>query len=228
MKEQSNSNLIVRTVRVCYEDMINYSYLLISKHSSYCILIDPSWEPEKILKVMEEYNVVPTDIFITHAHGDHFFSLDFFVKKFNSRVWISSIEAEYYIFQSENMNTFSPNQLFRLGDISVLTIHTPGHTKGSFSYLANNNLFTGDTLFAEGCGSCIYPGGSAEDMFNSVQKIKAIANSETKVYPGHSFGAKPGLSFKEIEQMNIYLQFDDKYDFVNFINRKTQKTGTFF
>jgi glyoxylase-like metal-dependent hydrolase (beta-lactamase superfamily II) len=208
--------------------MINYTYLLISEHSRYCAIIDPSWEPEKILCEIEKFKVIPVDIFITHAHGDHIFSLDFFVHKFNSRVWISAIEADYYNVRLPNMNRLNPNQLFKLEDILIQTVHTPGHTKGGFSYLSNNNLFTGDTLFAEGCGSCLYPGGSAEDMFNSVQKIKGIANGNTCIYPGHSFGATPGLTFGELLQMNIYLQLNDKESFISFSTRKNKRESSFF
>jgi glyoxylase-like metal-dependent hydrolase (beta-lactamase superfamily II) len=61
---------------------------------------------------------------------------------------------------------------------------TPGHTKGSVCYLAQNYLFTGDTLFYCSCGRTDFPSGSSDEMIESLQKLKLL-EGDFKVMTGH-------------------------------------------
>lgn len=61
---------------------------------------------------------------------------------------------------------------------------TPGHTPGHISYLIEDNLFCGDTIFAGGCGRLL--GGTAEQLFDSLLKIKQL-NDNTKLYCAHEY-----------------------------------------
>lgn len=67
-------------------------------------------------------------------------------------------------------------------------IATPGHTPACVTYRVGDALFTGDVLFLDdyGTGRCDFPGGSAEAMYESVQKLYALPGS-TGVYPGHDY-----------------------------------------
>jgi glyoxylase-like metal-dependent hydrolase (beta-lactamase superfamily II) len=81
-------------------------------------------------------------------------------------------------------------------------------------------MFTGDTLFSEGCGLCLCKGGSAEKMYDSIQKIKNMVSDDVLIYPGHSYGVKPGKAFGHLRMINVYLGIEDKKKFVDFRNRR--------
>ena len=74
----------------------------------------------------------------------------------------------------------------RFGEIDLEVLHTPGHTEGSVCLLANSErlLFTGDTLFAQGWGRTDLPGGSEDQMAESLGRLAGLAD-DLRVLPGH-------------------------------------------
>jgi hydroxyacylglutathione hydrolase len=112
--------------------------------------------------------------------------------------------------------------VIHLGSLPVVPVLTPGHTRGGVCYAIGGNLFTGDTLFAEGCGICHGPGGAAEDMYRSVQLLKRRLQPDVQIFPGHSFGQAPGRPFGELLKRNVYLQIESREQFVRFRNRRPQ------
>ena len=74
----------------------------------------------------------------------------------------------------------------RFGEISLDVLHTPGHTEGSVCLLAESErlLFTGDTLFAGSWGRTDLPGGSDDQMIDSLARLSALA-TDLRVLPGH-------------------------------------------
>jgi glyoxylase-like metal-dependent hydrolase (beta-lactamase superfamily II) len=74
----------------------------------------------------------------------------------------------------------------RFGEIELEVLHTPGHTEGSVCLLANDErlLFTGDTLFTGSWGRTDLPGGSDEQMVDSLARLSALAD-DLRVLPGH-------------------------------------------
>ena len=78
----------------------------------------------------------------------------------------------------------------RFGDIQLEVLHTPGHTEGSVCLLSRSGrlLFTGDTLFAGGWGRVDLPGGSEEQMVESLARLGAL-DTDLKVLPGHGSGS---------------------------------------
>ena len=76
--------------------------------------------------------------------------------------------------------------LIRFGEISLSVLHTPGHTEGSVCLMAESEhlLFTGDTLFAGSWGRTDLPGGSEEEMVDSLGRLAGLSG-DLKVLPGH-------------------------------------------
>lgn len=76
--------------------------------------------------------------------------------------------------------------VIRFGSIRLDVLHTPGHTEGSICLLAEHErlLFTGDTLFAGGWGRVDLPGGSAEQLVDSLGRL-AVMDGDLQVLPGH-------------------------------------------
>ncbi len=78
-----------------------------------------------------------------------------------------------------------------VGEVEVEIIHTPGHTPGGICLLAEGKLMTGDTLFVGNCGRTDFPGGSMEQLFNSIQTRLKVLDESVEVYPGHDYGMQP-------------------------------------
>ena len=79
-----------------------------------------------------------------------------------------------------------------IGQLRGEVLHTPGHTPACLTYVIGDAAFVGDTLFMPDFGTarCDFPGGSAETLYNSIQKILALPD-ETRIFVGHDYKA-PG------------------------------------
>lgn len=203
--------------------MLNYSYIIVDKRSNHAIIIDPSWDLERVTNKLQELNVELKGILLTHSHYDHTNLVNPLLDRFNPQVYMGCDEIEYYSFKCRNLNDVKDLDIIRFGDTDIKCIFTPGHTVGSMCYLLSDSMFTGDTIFIEGCGICSGNGGDPEKMFESVQRVKKIVNPYVRIYPGHSFGKKPGYFLSYLLDNNLYFNIREKKRFVDFRMRKNQK-----
>ncbi|MBN2534639.1 MAG: MBL fold metallo-hydrolase [Spirochaetales bacterium] len=201
----------------------NYVYLIIDKHSKKAALIDPVWDEQKIMELLAENNCTLSYILLTHSHPDHVHLADTLARNTGCRVHMSRVEIEFYGFWCTNLFPLHDEEEILLGNSKIKAILTPGHTKGSLCYIAGNNIFTGDTLFIEGCGLCWGRGADPAEMYDSLNRLKRIIPPHMKIYPAHRFGQKPGKSYENILQYNIYLDFRNKEDFIKYRMRRNQK-----
>lgn len=215
---------VIRTQRLNY---INYCYFVIDKESGESLVIDPSWEFEKFEKIADENGRDISLVFLTHSHYDHTnLSNDMHIR-YRSKVYISSVEMREYGFRGLGVETFDDGQSIRFGSRDIRCIVTPGHTKGSTCYMIDDFVFTGDTVFIEGCGVCNLTGSDPREMYDSIKKLKNIVPLNAYVFPGHSFGREPGAKFSEICTNNLYFNIEDKQKFVDFRMRSQQKAVNF-
>lgn len=206
--------------------MINYNYLIIDPGSRQAVVVDPAWDMDKIDLALHTHSAQLSGILITHSHRDH---IDLAVPLSNTYgvpIWMSREEVEFSGFEAENLQCFDPNP-WKVGALEIFPVHTPGHTPGCVCFHIGDNLFTGDVLFAEGCG-IVQSIDAAFQMFDSLQLLKSNVDGHTRIYPGHSYGKKPGQFFSDVLNNNIYLQFTDKESFTRFRLRKGQSKKDFF
>lgn len=161
-------------------------------------------------------------IILTHSHLDHIRRVDDLIELYNCDVYISKRESNFYYYKCSNLNLFEDGEIIFIGDTEVHSLLTPGHTFGSSCFLIESNLFTGDTVFIEGCGICTGIGGSAKSMYNSIQKLKNITDDNIRIYPAHTYGALPGCSMQYVKRNNVYFQLLEE-QFIAFRMRKNQK-----
>lgn len=147
----------------------NYAYFLEADDGTSAI-VDPG-ESSPIIDFLESRNVQPDTVFITHYHGDHVAGLDDILDRYNCRV----IGKNHHI---ESELSFS-------GD-PIKVLDTPGHKRDHvcFYFPESGFVLTGDCLFLMGCGKLL--DGTAEEMFQSLQKLSALPD-ETRVYCGHEY-----------------------------------------
>jgi hydroxyacylglutathione hydrolase len=173
---------------------INYTYVIADMESRDAIIIDPAWEFKTIENELLNYGARPIAVLLTHSHFDHVNLAKRFEKKFNCGVYMSKEEIDEYDFRCKNLRAFDTNGRHMIGSMAVDVSVTPGHTTGSACYGVGDNLFTGDTLFIEGCGLCWGKGADPEKMYNSLDRLKKTIPGHYRVFPGHSYGEKPGAT----------------------------------
>ena len=204
------------------KQFINYCYLVYDTATKEGVLIDPAWDPGFIERQIIIHGVTITGILLTHHHNDHIDLSDYFVEKYNVSAWLHQKEFEYYEPVLRKLRLFNNKLNFSVGTVSCEVILTPGHTKGSCCFLIDDHLFSGDTLYMEGCGMCEDVGGNAVEMFNSLKTLSGKIQKHVLVFSGHSFGKKQGQRFEDLLKSNIYLNILNEEQFVRFRTRKSQ------
>ena len=163
-----------------FED--NYIYVLHNQHSAHCVVIDPG-DIDAIEPFLEYRNVSPSAILITHHHGDHVGAVGEVHSQYHCPVYGPPKEADLI---PNCDHYFTNNKVVSIGGLDVHAIETIGHTKGHVAlYMPQiRALFSGDTLFALGCGRLFE--GTAGQMWHSLKKLRDLPD-DTMVYPGHEY-----------------------------------------
>ena len=222
-----NDNYSIYVIRTSNIGFINYCYLLADVKNELTILIDPSWEFNKINELLVSIGMKLTAILLTHSHYDHTNLVNDFILEHKAKAYMSQQEIEWYGFRCLGLTAVEDNQLLEFGNIKIKCILTPGHTFGSMCYMTGDCLYCGDTVFIEGCGSCDFIGSDPGGMFDSLQKLKHIIMPDVRVMPGHSFGKKPGELFGKTCRDNIYFNINERGKFIEFRMRADKKSIAF-
>jgi len=171
----------------CFSD--NFSYLVICTDTKAAAVVDPS-DPSVVMEEIKRNGVSLKSIWNTHHHLDHVAGVEELVRQFP--------EVRVYGHKSDKGRIPCQNEFLEDGDKIALgklegrVTHNPGHTSGGISYFVEDSVFTGDTLFAGGCGRLFE--GTPEEMYNSLHKKIGSAPASTKVYFGHEY-TDQNLSF---------------------------------
>jgi glyoxylase-like metal-dependent hydrolase (beta-lactamase superfamily II) len=175
-------------------------YIVASDKTKEAVIIDPGAEFNRIDSEIVELGVKPKMILLTHAHGDHIGAVLEFVEKYNIPVYIHEDDAKALVDSDINLTkvlfrkevTINPDVKLKdgdkivLGDLEFEIIHTPGHTLGGISIKVENIMMTGDTLFNKSIGRTDFPGGSFDQIIDSIKNKIFKYDDETIVYPGHN------------------------------------------
>lgn len=222
--ERTVARVIV--MRMSFHRMINYNYLVVDSAGGKAVIVDPAWEMDKIDQALLAEGASLGGILLTHSDPDHTHLAIPLAAKHGCPIWMSREEIEESGFRAERLVAIG-REPFSVGSLSIDPIFTPGHSAGSICYLIGDNLFTGDTLFAEGCGLCPDQEG-AHRMFASLELLKRRLAPHTRIYPGHSYGKAVGQVFSQVLKENIYLQFPTAAQFAAYRLRKGQNHANFF
>lgn len=184
------------------------SYILFNEGEHEAIIIDPSCEAERTLAVLREEGLRLRAILLTHGHFDHIGSAEELRKKTGATLYVHESDDEKLPDPEKNMSTsFGMNITTAPADMVVgegdfiseagmtlYVMHTPGHTKGCVCYLAEDMIFSGDTLFNMSVGRTDFPDGSFDILENSLKKLLEI-EGDPILYPGH--GESTSLLFEK-------------------------------
>ncbi len=142
----------------------------------------------------------------SHVHADHLSAAPYLQDHLGGKIGIGAnitivqdtfgkVFNEGTEFQRDGSQfdaLFKDGDSFHIGQLRTDVMHTPGHTPACLTYVIGDAAFVGDTLFMPDFGTarCDFPGGSAEDLYASIQKILSLPD-ETRVFVGHDYKA-PG------------------------------------
>jgi len=160
----------------------NYAYCLIDSDCGKSAIVDPG-DAAPVIAFCEDHGIHPDYILNTHHHGDHTGGNADIRKRYHSKV--AAPAAEIHKIGHVDI-PLRDGDTFMLGTTAAQIIATPGHTAGHvvFYFPEDSVLFSGDTLFAMGCGRLFE--GDANDMWAGLQKLNNLPD-ETRVYCGHEY-----------------------------------------
>lgn len=193
-------------------DTSTFTYIVIDEQSKHCAVIDPVLDinmasgqtshqsVDKLIDYINSNQLKLEWILETHAHADHISGAYTLKQKIGGKIAIGEhilqVQEFWQAFygmilpQQQKMfdHLFKDGEVFQIGELNVQVMATPGHTPACICYQIEDSVFVGDTVFmpALGTARADFPGGSAEQLYQSIQKIFSLPDT-TKVYVGHDY-----------------------------------------
>ncbi len=195
--------------------MENFVYLIGDRQKGECVMVDPAWEVDRVLKIAGEDGMKVTAGLITHTHFDHCNGAADLIGKAGAKIHVHKNEAEFLKGMKNEIHKVDSGEKLAIGDLELTFIHTPGHTPGSQCFLINNRLVSGDTLFINACGRCDLPGGNPSQMYESLQRLGKLGD-DVILLPGHNYGEQPTSTIGTEKRHNPYYQAHSLQDFLAF------------
>ena len=214
------------------------SYLVKDPNSPVCAIVDSVLDfdyasgrtetrsADAIIAAVKDRGLDVAWILETHVHADHLSAAPYIQQQTGGRIGIGAnitvvqntfgkIFNEGTEFQRDGSQfdeLFAEGDAFEIGGLKGRVLHTPGHTPACMTYVVGDAAFVGDTLFMPDFGTarCDFPGGSAEMLYASIQKILTLPD-ETRIFVGHDYKA-PGrdiyaweTTVGEQKQKNVHI-----------------------
>ena len=171
----------------------------------------------------------------THVHADHLSAAPYLQERLGGKVGIGekitvvqdtfgkifNAGTEFERDGSQFDRLFREQDRLQIGGLSAFVLHTPGHTPACLTYVIGDAAFVGDTLFLPDYGTarCDFPGGSAETLWDSIQKVLSLPD-ETRLFLCHDYKAPDREDFAwettvaEEKAKNVHIAGKTKEEFV--------------
>jgi glyoxylase-like metal-dependent hydrolase (beta-lactamase superfamily II) len=193
----------------------NSIHIILDHQSKKACVIDPAWQADLFIEIINAEGYQLTDIWLTHWHPDHVNAVDELVDKTNCKAVIG-INDEPYLMIKTKVQTLDKETEISIGNTIAKIIQTPGHTAGGISFLLKNHFIVGDTLFVYGAGHCALPGASSALFFDSMRRIVNTIPDETYLHCGHDYGTTWTTKMDEQKKHNPFLLIENKQDFIHY------------
>lgn len=166
------------------KDTSTYTYLIADEKTKEAAIIDPVREQvDRDVKLIEGLGLKLKYAFETHIHADH-------VTGGGS---IRQLLPETKVVVNKTSGAecadvlTDDGEVYKVGDIEIKALYTPGHTNTCTTYMVDDMVFTGDTLLIGACGRTDFQSGDSGQLYDSIhEKLFSLPDS-TKVYPGHDY-----------------------------------------
>ncbi len=198
---------------------------------------------DQIISYINEEKLSVEWILDTHIHADHITASRYLKEKLGGKIGIGSRIKEVLalwvpIFHTEKDtpldasqfdHLFEDGEVFKLGNVDIKVLHTPGHTPACSSYLVEDAIFVGDTIFMPDIGTARtdFPGGSAANLYDSVKKILSLPK-DTRIFMCHDYPPEGRdityvTTVKEQKEKNILIRENIlKDEFIKIRNKRDE------
>ncbi|MBK7579235.1 MAG: hydroxyacylglutathione hydrolase [Myxococcales bacterium] len=166
----------------CLQD--NYAYLIVADGSNRALVVDPS-EADPVIAALTRNELTLGAILNTHHHWDHTGGNEALCQAFGE-LPVHGHASDAGRIPLLNVQHNHGDEFEELG-LSFKALHVPGHTSGAVAYVCGDAVFTGDTLFAAGCGRLFE--GTPAQMYESLNEKLGALPDATRVFCGHEYTA---------------------------------------
>jgi glyoxylase-like metal-dependent hydrolase (beta-lactamase superfamily II) len=184
------------------KDSSTYTYLLACERTGECVLIDPVIDTvERDLVQLQELGLNLTYTLETHIHADHLTGAKKLRHLAGSRIVVPAMDQ--LACADIGVEEGKP---FKVGDIELQPLFTPGHTGTHHAYLLNSNahtmLFSGDALLIEACGRTDFQSGDPVLLYKTITEKFFTLHDETLIYPAHDYEERFVTTIAQEKQRN--------------------------
>ena len=192
-----------------------YTYLIANKKGAEACIIDPVLEHiENYLKAIKDLDLKLVKVIDTHVHADHVSGISKLRDKTQCIACMGKSQNASEIVSME----VSDNEKFKVGDLELRALFTPGHTDDSYCFILNDKIFTGDTLLIGGTGRTDFQNGNAEDQYNSLFNVVLKLDDSVLVYPAHDYKGETVTTIGFERKTNPRLQVKSKQEYVDLMS----------
>ncbi|MEF9425995.1 MAG: MBL fold metallo-hydrolase [Candidatus Mariimomonas ferrooxydans] len=173
-------------------------YIIGDSKTKQAIVVDPGDEPDRIIDLIKENGFAVKSIICTHAHFDHLGAIGDIKKATGAKILINNEDIELYekvkdqaVFWGYELDDMpEPDGLLkegdkvRVGNLTFIVLHTPGHSPGGICLYGEGIVVTGDTLFQGSVGRTDFQGGDMTKLKESFRRLLDLPE-DTTVLSGH-------------------------------------------
>ncbi len=180
------------------------TYIIHEENSKACCVIDPGYQASTILEKLDDLGLTLDAILLTHGHFDHVGAVKDLAADTDCRVFLCADETAlppmftagplYYT------DAYGEGSILNIAGLYIHVLHTPGHTPGGVCLIAEDAMFTGDTLFAGACGRTDI-GGDWATLLRSLKRLSGM-EANFRVFPGHG----ESTTLAEEKKYNPYMR----------------------
>lgn len=240
-----------------HTDTATFTYVVYAEGQRECAIIDSVLDydaasgrsstvsAQKVVDFVRQHQLEVQWILETHAHADHLSAAVWLQEQVGGKIAIGehiqqvqstfsrifNIEAEIQANGTPFDTLFKDQESFQIGAIPVQALHVPGHTPADMAYHVQGlGVFVGDTLFLPDVGTarCDFPGGSASQLYESIQRLLALP-ADTVLFMCHDYppeGREPDYHCTVQDQKDGNIHVRDGISQELFCQRRTERDKT--
>ena len=188
--------------------ILTNSYLYADDATQHAFVIDPGFEPERIVAAVRDKGLTVERVLVTHGHFDHIGAARDVAQTLGVPICAGERSRKYFRDPTYNLSRqFLPPDGFMIpedevtfladdavvsleqGSLALRLVPTPGHTEDGVMYVAETEphlAFVGDTIFLASYGATHFPGGDERTLLTSIKERILTLPDDTYLLSGHS------------------------------------------
>jgi len=191
-----------------------YTYLISSGKGREALIIDPVIEKtDEYILYLKKLDLKLVKVIDTHIHADHISGM----QELHKQTDCVSVMGENSLSEVVNIKV-KDNEKIKIDNIELTSMHTPGHTDCSYSFLMKDRIFTGDTLLINGTGRTDFQNGSPIDQYHSLFDRILKLPEKMFVYPAHDYKGNKVSTIGEQKRNNPRLKVKSADQYVKIMN----------